>query len=333
MLGLDLYARWQTVTNWQAVKDARLRIAPGRPPQAVEWVYVKLTDGTGQASVKGDGFVNGAKSVGLPVGGYHFAEPGDPIAQAKVFVRELSRLRATDLPPMLDLEDQGGGANIPAGEKRGWAIRFLNYVRDSGFRPALYMASYDAAQLRPDQWGVPGLVLWIASYGSNNGYRNPLTGGYSGRVDIHQYTSTGRVPGISGNVDMNESFVNLLRADDVTPDEMKNQVLNDPNWRPIQGPDGQARTLVEMDTQMGIWMAQAHAMLRALADKLDDQELDLLAAYHAGNGQVLAAVAAIPPGGVPTQEQMDALLAGLREVLPGDIAAELGRRLSESPTT
>jgi GH25 family lysozyme M1 (1,4-beta-N-acetylmuramidase) len=236
-LGIDIY-RYQTVTDWRAVRNARIRIAPGRDPQPIEWIYRKLTDGNGLASSRGDGQIAGARSVGFPVGGYHFAQPGIPRAQAQLLLGEARRLNALELPPMLDLEDNPAGSgkpNIPDGQKKAWAIEFLDEITDAGFRPCLYLSSALAKALRPDQWNVPGLVLWIASYGPNNGFRNALTGGYPGRVDIHQYTSTGRVPGISGAVDLNEATIKLLQEDDMPSvqeivDAIKFQILAG-DWR------------------------------------------------------------------------------------------------------
>lgn len=327
-LGMDLYARYQTVTDWRAVRDARIRVTPQRAPQPIEWAYVKLTDGGGPATVRGDSFVHGLRSIDLPIGGYHFPHPGDPARQAEVFMDEADRLDVYDLPPMLDLEDQAGVANIPAYAKREWAERFVNRLHDGGVdQAALYMSGSDAAALRPDTWNLGNTLLWIASYGPNNGYRNALTGGYTGRLDIHQYTSTGRVPGISGNVDLNEAMIDMTGDDQVSKQDVQD-ALNDPNWRPIGGPDGASRTPVEHDAQMEQWMAELHAMVRRMNEDLGDDELKILTALTQGKGEILAAVAAIPPGGTPTPEQMDALLSALLTALPAANAAELGRRLS-----
>jgi GH25 family lysozyme M1 (1,4-beta-N-acetylmuramidase) len=199
--GIDIYGRYQTVTNWQAVKDS-----------GVTFAYVKATDGSGYATVRADGMVNGAHGVGIPVGLYHFSQPGNATTQANLLLGEVCRLNATGMGPALDLEDNppgSGKANIPDSQKAAYAVPFLRTVAAAGFRPVAYMNSALAKLLRPDRWDVPGLVLWIASYGANDGSRHPLTGGYPGRTDIHQYTSVGRVPGITGSVDMNESLTDI----------------------------------------------------------------------------------------------------------------------------
>jgi len=192
--GIDIY-RYQTVTNWQAVKNS-----------GVGYIWVKLTDGAGPAVVKGDKQVAGSKSVGIPVGGYHFcqADGGTPERQADVFIAEVRRLGATGLVPMLDLEDNpvgSGRPDIPDPQKRAWGIAFCRRVLAHGFRPGVYVNNSVAKLTRPDGWGIPGLVIWIARYGAK-------PDAAAGRYDVHQYSSTGSVPGITGSVDMNESYTN-----------------------------------------------------------------------------------------------------------------------------
>ncbi|MEV7555611.1 glycoside hydrolase family 25 protein [Amycolatopsis sp. NPDC089917] len=197
-LGIDIYSRFQTVTNWQSVKD-----------HGVTFVFVKLTDGGGLPNGgrnTGEALVAGARSVGIPVGGYHFAQPSpSPEAQADVLIGEVRRLGATGCVPMLDLEDNPPGSgvpNIPDRRKRDFAIGFCNRVAGHGFRPGVYMNNAHAKMLRPDQFGVPDLVIWIARYGAKP---DPA----AGRYDIHQFTDAGQVSGIrAGSVDLNESSTN-----------------------------------------------------------------------------------------------------------------------------
>ncbi|QXV63430.1 hypothetical protein CVV72_36990 [Amycolatopsis sp. TNS106] len=197
-LGIDIYSRFQTVTNWQAVKD-----------HGVTFVFVKLTDGGGLPNGgrnTGDALVAGARSVGIPVGGYHYAQASpSPEAQADVFIAEVRRLGATGCVPMLDLEDNppGSGApNIPDARKRDFSIRFCNRVAGHGFRPGIYLNNSLAKMLRPDRFGVRDLVIWIARYGAR-------PDAAAGHYDVHQYSDAGRVPGIrASSVDLNESYTN-----------------------------------------------------------------------------------------------------------------------------
>lgn len=193
-LGIDIYRSFQTVTSWPKVKAA-----------GVTFAYVKLSDGSGMPKGgRGDNEVKGAKSVGIPVGGYHFVQASPtPEAQADILLGEVRRLGADGCAPMLDLEDNPAGPalpNIPDSQKRAFAVRFLNRVAAAGFRPGVYLNNALAKQLRPDTWGIPGLVIWIARYGAR-------PDAAAGRYDIHQYSSSGSIAGITASgVDLDESY-------------------------------------------------------------------------------------------------------------------------------
>ncbi|QWF83789.1 glycoside hydrolase family 25 protein [Amycolatopsis sp. CA-230715] len=188
-LGIDIYRKFQTVTDWNAVRN-----------HGVGYVWTKLTDGGGIATAgPADAIVNGAKSVGIPVGGYHYAQLSpSPERQAEIFIAEVRRLDATGLVPALDLEAPFG----PNAGARDFGIRFCRHVAELGYRPGVYMNNAFAKATRPDQWGIPGLAIWIARYGARP---DPAAGHY----DVHQYSSSGQVPGIrASGVDLNDSYTN-----------------------------------------------------------------------------------------------------------------------------
>jgi GH25 family lysozyme M1 (1,4-beta-N-acetylmuramidase) len=209
-LGVDLY-RYQTVTDFAAMAGA------------AHFAWVKLTDGTGPAQVRGDRQVNGCKAARIPVGGYHYAQPGNPEQQATVLLRECSRLGAFDLAPALDLE----APFTPGPSTRDFGERFCQAVAAAGYRPAVYMSASWAGAMRPDQWDVPGLVIWLAAYGTNDGRRRPtdVTRHYGGRCDVHQFTSNGVLPGVSGRVDLNEATADIRNSPQRKDENVKNLIL------------------------------------------------------------------------------------------------------------
>lgn len=192
--GIDVYQKYQTVTDWAKVKGS-----------GVTFVYIKGTDGGGLAPVHADAYVKGSKSVGLPTGLYHYAElTPSPEAQADVLTAEVKRLGADGLPPALDLESPFA----PGSAARAFAQRFLNRLRANGFPVVtLYANTSMLTGISADTLGVPGVKIWAANYGVNDGTRHGYS--YKGHADIHQYTSVGRVPGITGSVDMNESLTDI----------------------------------------------------------------------------------------------------------------------------
>lgn len=210
-LGIDIY-RYQKVTDWTAVKR-----------HGVSFVYVKGTDGGGVAQVRATAQVRGAQAAGIPVGLYHYAQLSpSPEVQADVLTGEVHRLDATGLPPALDLEKP----HQPGAVARDFADRFVNRLRRNGFRRVTLYANTSmltgiGAHLIDD----PDLVIWAASFGPNDGRLHPLN--YSGDVDIHQYTSVGTVPGISGLVDLNESLTDKLFSRGVRDVELTDKIRFD----------------------------------------------------------------------------------------------------------
>lgn len=209
-LGVDIY-RYQNVTDYNALAGA------------VSYAWVKLTDGTAPAIVRGDKQVSGCKAAGIPVGGYHYAQPGDPVKQASVLLAECQRLGALDLAPALDIE----APFAPNATTRDFAIRFCTEVARAGHRPAVYMSASWAGTFRPDQWGIPGLVVWVAAYGVNDGkrYPNSVTRYYEGSYHVHQFTSVGRVPGIAGAVDLNMSLADIRNITTIEEEDVRNLIL------------------------------------------------------------------------------------------------------------
>jgi len=71
-----------------------------------------------------------------------------------------------------------------------------------------------------ENWMDPNMVLWLAHYG-----RPPGQPGYlSPRVAIHQYSDAGKIPGITGNVDLNCAIwplAKIITGEDaeLTPEE------------------------------------------------------------------------------------------------------------------
>ncbi|ALG07664.1 glycoside hydrolase family 25 protein [Kibdelosporangium phytohabitans] len=303
-LGIDIYDRYQDVSDWGAL---------GRSGVAV--VYVKGTDGGGLAPVRADGFVAGAKSIGKPVGLYHYAQKSpSPEAQADVLVREVRRLGADGLPPALDLEDPF----TPGPAAREFARRFLLRLREHGYQqPVLYANTSMLNGIQAWTLPVPGLLVWAADYGSNDGDydqedRDRLRRRYPHPVWMHQYSSTGRVPGIPGNVDVNELFADIQEEDTVS-------------WTdriPFTAPDGNvtnftaAERLVWTNYYAGL-IPGLHASVNALAAAMADGDLSPDAVLQRVDTAVRESTAQAVTGSV-----LPALRAVVAEVLGEDNAEQ-----------
>ncbi len=179
--------------NWNQVRAAGHSFA-----------YVKATEGTTYTNPYFAGDWSGIGNAGLLRGAYHYARPQWPLSsavdQARYFVsRAGSMTGAADLPPMLDLEDTTTALN--ASQIVEWSRIWLNEVeRLTGRRPIVYTGRWYWSGYLGSSSGLNGYRLWLSDY---NGKSAPTATIAGWNWTIWQYSSTGQVPGIVGNVDVN----------------------------------------------------------------------------------------------------------------------------------
>ena len=93
------------------------------------------------------------------------------------------------------------GVTVSKSTLTNWAVAFCQTVTAAGFTPVIY-ANEDYVRNYIDIDSVisqTGAKLWFARYSST-------IGNYGSNAYIWQHSSTGSVPGISGNVDMNIGY-------------------------------------------------------------------------------------------------------------------------------
>lgn len=152
-----------------------------------------------------------AKAAGIHLGAYHFARPDlhDPISEARHFCRVVGKVRVGELRPVLDFETP---ARLSPSQMQAWAERWCAEVkRILGVAPLFYSYPAFVAAMHPTR--KIGVAFWLASYGVNDGREHPFSIPRPWQhVAIHQYTSNGHIPGVSGRVDVSSvsSIVPLL---------------------------------------------------------------------------------------------------------------------------
>ena len=118
------------------------------------------------------------------------------------------------LPVYYDLEEPG---------REGCAVQngkaFIERMEANGYTVGIYANEYWFNSFLGSNFNDHS--LWVAKYGTNNGNAQNRPN-ISGHVDIWQYTSVGRVNGISTYVDMNICYRNIpnVPITPVTPDDI-----------------------------------------------------------------------------------------------------------------
>jgi len=181
-------SRWQGDINWIAVKGAGYEITVIKISGGDDGLYYDS---------KANQNYNGAKANGFAVGGYHFAGGQDPNAEAEYFVRGMQPFEENDVF-VLDWE-------IQHPDPVGWCNTFVNKVHElANVWCLLYV---NGSTLNSYDWTpvTNNCGVWVAWYGQDPNADLPVRFPYI----MHQYTSTGSVPGINGNVDLDAWYYDI----------------------------------------------------------------------------------------------------------------------------
>lgn len=201
ILGLDV-SHHNGKVDWKKVAAA-----------GYKFVYLKLTEGKSYVDkTTYDNYV-AAKNAGLRVGFYHYAHcTNNPIAEVDFFLKKLSAMKA-DLPHCLDLEENKG---LSKAKVTAFALQWMEYLqKKTGITPILYTGfSFGNANFTSTVAKYP---LWVARYSGSNrvqGFANPGDSGIWNKWAMFQFTDSGKVNGIKGNVDINEMDIAFFKSID-----------------------------------------------------------------------------------------------------------------------
>lgn len=193
------------VSNWQGTIDFKKVKSSG-----IQIVYTKVSEGTDYIDPFFKANYAGAKAQGVKIGFYHFFIPdtqASAIEQANYFVNAISGL-SPDCKLALDFETTNG---LDKETLSNLADIFLKQVKKlTGLDVVLY--TYSNFALTNLTTSLSIYPLWIAQYGVQT--PSPLSI-WSTWVGF-QYSNSGSIAGISGNVDL-DYFTSDILLNSKTP--------------------------------------------------------------------------------------------------------------------
>lgn len=195
--GIDVSA-YQPNVDWNKVKGS------GRA-----FAIIKATEATGYVNKYFAQDWVGVAAVGMVRGAYHYFHPDiDPIAQANHMLDIMGPLGPYDLPPTIDVEESGG---LQPAAIQNSVFKFVERVHEvSGKKPIVYTSPYFWNSVVGAPPGIEEKAhLWVANWGVEC---PDVPKGWSD-WPLWQYSSTGSVPGVSGNCDLdrfNGNWAQLL---------------------------------------------------------------------------------------------------------------------------
>lgn len=208
--GIDV-SSWQGAIDWEAVKASGIQFAIIRAGFGDE-LDIQFTRNIAECN-----------RVGIPCGVYWFsyALTAQEAAQEAQRAMEAVRPYKLDLPVCYDLEYDTVryaaqcGVTIDKALATQMVVSFCDAVAAGGAQPANY-TNLDYSRRMFDMDGLAKYKIWYAWYNDDCNRDD---------VAIWQYTSSGRVAGISGNVDMNYMLTEPASAP--VPDSGTEKIGND----------------------------------------------------------------------------------------------------------
>ena len=194
-LGIDV-AKWQGVIDWAKVKKAGVKLA-----------ILKITQKNSAIEGAFERNYAGCKAQSIPVGGYRYVY-ARTVTEAQKEARALvSVLKGWEMPcgVWLDMEDQ---SLVKCGKSTLAAVieAERKILAAAGYTVGVYCNQYWYNSVLPSH--SISLPWWIAKYGSNNGRKQSPPKIRQGQTLYGwQYTSKGRVSGVSGAVDLDAVYV------------------------------------------------------------------------------------------------------------------------------
>ena len=190
-LGIDV-SKYQQNVDWEIVADS-----------GISFVMIRIGGrGYGQAGnlytdELAQSHYQGARAAGLKVGAYFFSQ-AISVEEAREEARyalQLTKEWALDMPIVFDWEyvsDTARTANTDAETVTACAAAFCDTILAAKKQAMIYVRP-ELNKLHLEQ--LAAYDHWVAWYSDTMDYTNEFA--------MWQYTKTGKVPGISGNVDIN----------------------------------------------------------------------------------------------------------------------------------
>ena len=195
--GIDV-SSYQGDIDWPQVKEA-----------GVDFAIIRLGyRGYESGKLVEDKFarqnLEGAASAGIPIGVYFFSQalnPNEAREEAR-FVLDMIDPYEIAMPVVFDWEhvnsETARTSNMDPYVATDCARAFLEVIDEAGYWPMMYFNSFQSRKL----FYLDKLMqydFWLALYSDR------LTFPY--KVDMWQYTCTGTIPGVYGDVDVNVLFL------------------------------------------------------------------------------------------------------------------------------
>ncbi|NCC87289.1 MAG: hypothetical protein EOM05_05410 [Clostridia bacterium] len=199
VLGIDV-SKYQYNIDWNAVKASGVQFAIIRAGYR-GWG----STGSLNKDPYFDKNIKGASAAGIDIGIYYFSQAINEVEAVEEASQCIDLVKGYKIkyPIFIDTETSGGNGSgradgLSKAQRTIVCKTFCETIQNSGYMAGIYTSkSWFETKLNTSQ--LEQYVIWLAQWTDK-----PT---YTGKYDVWQYSSKGQVAGISGNVDMNLSYM------------------------------------------------------------------------------------------------------------------------------
>lgn len=216
--GIDV-STFQGEINWEKVKNdgikfAILRAGYGMDIESQDDKYIERN-------------ISECERLGIPFGVYLFSY-ANTVAKASSEAEHTLRIVAGHKVPMgvwYDIEDNNTSGSVDKSYLTQIIEKYCTIIKEAGYEVGIY-ASLNWLRNKIDASLQEKYPIWVAQYNNKCTYEKDYV--------MWQYTSSGKVNGISGNVDMNYYYGELEESTPVkepSKEETKKHIIDeDGKW-------------------------------------------------------------------------------------------------------
>ncbi len=195
-LGIDV-SKWNGSIDWNAVKNSGVSFVIIRCGYRGSSTGALIEDPMFRSNIQG------ATKAGLKVGVYFFTQAVNEVEAVEEASMAVGLIKGYNIsyPVFLDVESSNGGRGdgINAATRTAVCRAFCQTVQNSGYKAGIY-ANKTWFTTHIDTPSLTGYKIWLAQYAAAPSYNRT-------KYDMWQYSSKGRISGISTDVDMNISYM------------------------------------------------------------------------------------------------------------------------------
>ena len=243
--GIDI-SSWQRNINFSEVKNS-----------GIEIVYIKASEGRTLIDPYLETNYRNAKANNLKIGFYHYLTATTVAAaeyQARFFASVIEG-KEVDCKLAMDYENFYGEGKE---EINQIALAFIKKLKEITGKDVIVYSNMNNVRNTFDKEVANAGKLWLAYYSNTNNLINDRSN-WDTYIGI-QYTSTGSVPGINGNVDKDRFSKEILMADLQSTGGSGSGTGNEPNGQIINYIVKPGDTLSQIALQYGTTVSEIAAL-------------------------------------------------------------------------